>query len=125
MDVRSLVRFGIKSEHWNASILLRTLDEGQKPFARNVPVCVSPIVKYTGRMDYEGVVIAESLRDASVLTQLDVVSTKVEPVTEAHKTPWLKQWTLHTVRIPEATANKVAEMLSHALEPDYWYIDFK
>lgn len=76
-------------------------------------------------MDYEGVVIEESLKDKGILEQIDILSTKVEPITKEHKTPWLKQWTLHTVSVPESKADGVAETLSKALEPNYWYADFK
>lgn len=76
-------------------------------------------------MDYEGVIIEESLKDKDVLKQVEIASTKVEPITKEHKTPWLKQWTLHTVIIPESKIGKVTEALSKALEPHYWYADFK
>lgn len=77
-------------------------------------------------MNYEGVIIEESLKDTSVLKDMKIVSTKVEPVTKEHKTPWLKQWTLHTVEIPESDGEVVAEKISHALETrDSWYADFK
>ena len=79
-------------------------------------------------MDYEGVIIEESLEDASVLGSLEVLDTHVEPITPEHRTPWLGQWTLHKVRIPEARAHDVAEALSKALDGDHpasWYADFK
>lgn len=76
-------------------------------------------------MDYGGVIIEESLQNKSVLKSVEVVSTKIEPITERHKTPWLKQWTLHTFKISAAEAKKVADSLSKALEPNYWYADFK
>ena len=77
-------------------------------------------------MNYEGVIIKESLQDSSVLKDMTIVATKVEPVTEKHKTPWLKQWTLHTVEIPESNAEAIAEKISYALETrDSWYADFK
>jgi hypothetical protein len=41
-------------------------------------------------MNYEGVIIEESLKDKSILKDIKVVSTKVEPITKEHKTPWLK-----------------------------------
>lgn len=72
-----------------------------------------------------GDIIEESLQDKQILKQLAVKSTRVEKVTKEHKTPWLKQWTLHTISVPEETAAQLAEELSHALEPDYWYIDYK
>lgn len=74
---------------------------------------------------YGGVIIEESLSDTSVLELVDIASTKVEPVTEHHKTPWLKQWTLHTVEIAEEKADAVAERLSKSLDNNYWYADFK
>jgi hypothetical protein len=77
-------------------------------------------------MDYKGTIIEESLQDKNVLSAVEVLSTKVEPVTAEHKTPWLKQWTLHKVVIQEARAELVAEQLSHALESEHvWYADFK
>ena len=51
---------------------------------------------------FKGVVIKESLERNEILQELKILRTKVEPVTEKHKTPWIKQWTLHAVEIPEA-----------------------
>lgn len=76
-------------------------------------------------MSFQGVIIEESLTDTLVLSDVKVVSTKVEPVTEKHKTPWLQQWTLSTVTISDEKANKVAEQLSKSLDRNYWYADFK
>jgi len=77
-------------------------------------------------MNYKGVIIKESLRDTAILDQLKIVSTEVEAVKESHKTPWLKQWTLHTVEIDEGDAQSVAEKISKALESKHdWYVDFK
>jgi hypothetical protein len=77
-------------------------------------------------MDYRGVIIEESLGDASVLGAVKIVSTVVEPVTAEHKTPWLKQWTLHTCEISEKFADVVAAKLSDALEREHpWYADFR
>lgn len=76
--------------------------------------------------DFKGVIIEESLEDAFVLGKVKTVSTKVEPVTPEHKTPWVKQWTMHTVEIPAAQAAEVAKELSHALDSKHtWYADFK
>lgn len=44
-------------------------------------------------MDYEGVIIEESLENKAVLGEVKVINTKIEPVTVEHKTPWVKQWT--------------------------------
>jgi len=76
-------------------------------------------------MNYTGVIIEESLKDKGVLTQVKITNTKVETVTEHHKTPWLKQWTLHTFEITEDQAEPVAEQLSKSLDNNYWYADFK
>ena len=76
-------------------------------------------------MLYEGVIIEESLHNKDALKLVEIVSTKVEPVTQEHKTPWLKQWTLHTVKIPESKIDKVAKLISKSLENKYWYADFK
>ena len=76
-------------------------------------------------MAYRGDIIEESLSDASILDSVNIVSTRVEKVTEKHKTPWLKQWTLHTIDVPEANAAALAEKLSRGLEGNHWYVDYK
>ena len=79
-------------------------------------------------MKYNGTIIEESLSDISVLDDLKIIGTTVEKVEESHQTPWLKQWTLHTIEVPENTASAYAEKLSHCLEEEHnssWYIDFK
>jgi hypothetical protein len=79
-------------------------------------------------MDYEGVVIEESLETPSVLESVEILSTSIEPVTERHQTPWLRQWTLHTVRIAEGRAQSVAEAISQSIERQHansWYADFR
>jgi hypothetical protein len=62
--------------------------------------------------NFNGVIIEESLEDKSVLQKVKIVKTKIEKVTEEHKTPWIKQWTLHTVEILENQADKIAEKLA-------------
>lgn len=79
-------------------------------------------------MDYRGVIIEESLEDVSLLKKLKIVSTKFERVTERHKTPWIKQWTLHTIEIPKEKASEIAPKLSKALDSEHvhaWYADYK
>jgi len=79
-------------------------------------------------MDYNGTIIEESLENTDVLKDLRIVSTKVEQVVEEHHTPWLKQWTLHKVEIPENEAEEVANKLSKSLDSDHngsWYADYK
>ena len=42
------------------------------------------------------------------------------------KTPWVKQWTLYTVEIPENQVQNIAEKISKALDSKHnWYADFK
>ena len=77
-------------------------------------------------MNYHGVIIEESLENKDILKNVKKLETKVEEVTENHKTPWIKQWTLHTVEIPENQAKDVAEKISRALDSEHdWYADFK
>lgn len=77
-------------------------------------------------MNFQGIIIEESLTDNSVLDDISIISTKVEPVTEKHKTPWVKQWTMHTVEIPVDKTSEVAEKISKALDKEHnWYADFK
>ncbi|MEK7188040.1 MAG: hypothetical protein AAB691_04315 [Patescibacteria group bacterium] len=76
-------------------------------------------------MNYRGIIIEESLCDASVLNEVKIISTKVDPIQEKHKTPWLKQWTLHTVEIVEDKIDEVTKKVSEALDRNYWYADYK
>lgn len=77
-------------------------------------------------MNYKGVIIEESLENKDILKEVVISSTRVEPVTEKHKTPWLKQWTLHTVEITEDKADEIAEKISKSLDLEHsWYADFK
>ncbi len=77
-------------------------------------------------MNYKGVIIEESLDDSDVLKDVSILETKIEEVTEEHKTPWIKKWTLHTVEIPNDKADEVSEKLSQSLEKEHnWYADFK
>ena len=76
--------------------------------------------------NYEGVIIEESLDDKIVLKDVEIVSTKVEDVETDHQTPWLKQWTLHTVTVSEGEIETTVEKMSQALETEHdWYADFR
>ncbi len=66
-------------------------------------------------MNYKGTIIEEGLEEKSVLTDVKILSTKTEEVMEEHQTPWLRQWTLYSVEIPEEKAKEVAEKISQAL----------
>ena len=73
-----------------------------------------------------GVIIQESLENTEVLKKVKIVSTEIEQVTDEHKTPWIKQWTLYTVEIPENRADEIAKELSKSLDSKHsWYADFK
>lgn len=75
---------------------------------------------------FVGVIIEESLENKEVLEKVKIVKTKIERVTEKHKTPWLKKWTLHTIEIGADKAAKVANELSKCLDSAHsWYADFK
>lgn len=76
--------------------------------------------------NFTGVIIEESLENRDVLQKVKILKTKVEQVTEKHKTPWVTQWTLHTVEIPEDQAHDIAEYISKSLDSKHdWYADFK
>ncbi len=75
--------------------------------------------------NFKGVVIEESLENKEILNSLKIISTKVEKVTEAHKTPWLKQWTLHTVEIPSGSMDRISDELKNSLEKEHnWFMHF-
>ena len=76
--------------------------------------------------NFVGVIIEESLEDAGVLKKIKIVKTEIEAVTEKHKTPWIKQWTVHTVEIPEKHIENFAKELSKVMDSKHdWYADFK
>lgn len=73
-----------------------------------------------------GIIIEESLENKKILKKVKILKTNVEAVTEKHQTPWIKQWTLHTVEIQESQADKLAEELQKSLDSQHnWYADFK
>ncbi|MBI3956447.1 MAG: hypothetical protein HY340_00455 [Candidatus Kerfeldbacteria bacterium] len=73
-----------------------------------------------------GVIIEESLENKDVLNDVTITESKVEPATEKHNTPWLKQWTMHTVEIHDDQIDDIAEKLSRSLDSQHhWYCDFK
>ena len=75
-----------------------------------------------------GDIIEESLTDRSVLSEVIILETRVEPVTEYHRTLWLEQWTIHRVAVSEERAAELAERFSQALDAVHahaWYADFK
>lgn len=78
--------------------------------------------------NFKGVIIEESLENKDVLKKVKILSTKVERVIKEHETPWLSQWTLHTVETSNKEAGKIAEEISSSLDHTHggsWYADFK
>ena len=79
-------------------------------------------------MNYTGTIIEESLKDKGLLQDVKILKTRIEPVTPKDQTPWLKQWTLHKVEIPEDQVSKISERISKGLDYDNgtsWYADYK
>ena len=77
-------------------------------------------------MNYKGIIIVESLENKNVLDKVRIIKTKIESVTEKHKTPWIDQWTLHTVEVSEDKAQEIANDISKNLDLEHnWYADFK
>lgn len=76
--------------------------------------------------NYNGVIIEESLEDKKILKKLKIIKTEIEQVTEEHKTPWIKKWTLHTIEINAKDAEQIAKEISKSLDREHdWYADFK
>lgn len=75
----------------------------------------------------KGVIIEESLENKAVLSDVKITETIIEPITPEHKTPHLKQWTLHTVEVPSDQIESIAKKLSQALDSKHnnWYADLK
>lgn len=77
-------------------------------------------------MNYQGVIIEESLENKDILKEIKIIKTNISLVAEKHKTPWVKQWTMHAVEISEDKAQKIATEISKALDAEHsWYADFK
>ena len=76
-------------------------------------------------MDFTGIIVEESLEDKSALDGVKILSTEIEAVTEDHKTPWIKQWTMRRVEVPAEIAAEFAEKISRALDKSHeWYADY-
>ncbi len=66
------------------------------------------------------------MENKEVLKKVKIISTKVEKVTNEHKTPWISRWTLYTVEIPETETSAIADEISKSLDSGHpWYADFK
>ncbi len=77
-------------------------------------------------MVFKGVLIEESLENREIIKTIYIRKTRVEPVTAQHNTPWLRQWTLHAIEVPEQKAEKTAEIIARSLESEHaWYADFR
>lgn len=106
----------------------KTTDWGQKVAYLHDPdgniLEISEKMKSTDE-SYEGTIIEESLIDKSILQDIQITETHVEKVTPRHKTPWLKQWTLHRIRVSANQADTLAKKLSRALGKNHWYADYR
>lgn len=79
-------------------------------------------------MDYKGVIIKESLTDASIIKELKVLQKNVEKITEKENTPWLDKWTMYTVVIDKDKIDYYTKQLSKLIDNkhcDDWYCDFR
>lgn len=79
-------------------------------------------------MSYQGVIIEESLTDPSVLKEVHVLWSVVEPVTAEDGTPELDHWTLHTFEVDDTQAEALAKRLCDGLDDGkrgHWFADFK
>ena len=73
-----------------------------------------------------GVIIEESLENKNVLKKIKIINTEIEKVTEKHKTPWINQWTLHDIEIPEKDVDEIAKEISKSLDSQHdWYADVR
>ncbi len=78
--------------------------------------------------NFNRVIIEESLENIGVLENLAIISTRVEPITEKHKTPWLSRWALHSVEVEAGEADKIADEIQESLDREHkgsCYADFK
>jgi len=76
--------------------------------------------------NFKGVIIEEGLKNKDVLQKVKIIRTDIEQVIEKHKTPWIKQWILHTVEVFEDKADDIAKELSKSLDSEHnWYADYK
>ena len=63
-----------------------------------------------------GAIIEESLINTDVLKRIKITKTSIIPVTEQHKTPWLKQWTFHLVEVNADEAESIAREISKCID---------
>jgi len=79
---------------------------------------------------FRGVIIEESLEKnkLGILKKVKILGTKIKPVTEWSMTPWLKQWSDHTVEIVGiGNARKIAKEISVSFDHKHqhaWYADY-
>ncbi|MEK7531115.1 MAG: hypothetical protein AAB573_04605 [Patescibacteria group bacterium] len=77
---------------------------------------------------FRGVIIEESLESKDVLNLFPILQTEVEQVTERFGTPWLTEWHLHTIEVPDTQIAEFAKAVQLAIESAHqtsWYADFK
>ena len=67
------------------------------------------------------------MEDTSVLNEIVITHTKIEKITERHKTSWIKQWTLYDIEVDENIVDDITQKISTALDSKHdhsWYADF-
>ncbi len=76
---------------------------------------------------FRGVIIEESLEDKNVLKRFPVLEKETEQVTPNFGTPWLTEWNLHTIEVPDDQIAEYAKEVQSALDGarHNWYADFK
>ncbi len=76
--------------------------------------------------NFKGAIIKESLANQVVLKKVRITKTDILPVTENHKTPWVKQWTFHYIEVYEDKAESIASEISKNMDSKHvWYADFR
>ncbi len=108
-----------------AETALVAIERAEKEYARLKMLYEKCMIEVSAE-NYKGVIIEESLENKEVLKKVKIVSTKIEQVTEEYKTPWISQWTLHTVELAKSRAADIVEEVSTSLDRNHaWYADFK
>lgn len=70
-------------------------------------------------MDYKGVIIEESLTDRRIVDELEIVDTYIGKTTARESTPWVDQWTLQTVVIPNDKIDEYVDRLSKFIDKSH------
>ncbi len=72
---------------------------------------------------FKGLIIRESLQDASVLDELTITKEETWDIDEPGEGQ-SSVWHVVTVEVESDKMNEVAQTLSHALDEGKWFVDF-